>query len=115
MVDDGSQELVYEFSIAEFDFVEICSDCPQDYNIYRNGELVGYAQTCYGYFFTVCTKDEIRVYENGDIDGYDALSMDERDAELTKAVNCLREHLEDLLEVAYLKALKECGRLPIDD
>lgn len=75
--------------IDEFDIVETCSACPEQYEIYTENKLVGTMRLRHGLFTAQLFDCEEYVYQaspNGD----GCFSTDERDYFLKEAINSVR-------------------------
>lgn len=84
-----------ERTINGYDLVRTCTACPQEYDVYKNGEQVGYLRLRHGTFradVPDCGGKTVYLsHPKGDGTFYD----DEEDLYLTRAINAIDSYLKD--------------------
>jgi hypothetical protein len=83
--------------MAEFKLVKTCGACPEQYDVYRNGEVVGYLRLRHSYFSARAHGPYgPTVYVTRDFQGDGAFELDiERDGHIRNALYAIRNALGD--------------------
>lgn len=79
-------------NILGYELLKTCSACPEQYEVFKNGEQVGYMRLRHGEF-TVEVPDVFGtlVYES-EPEGDGMFADHERMTELTNAIHCINNH-----------------------
>ena len=86
---------------AEFKLIQTCGACPEQYDVYRGDDKVGYLRLRHGYFRAECHGEV--VYE-AHVKGDGLFEEDEREQHLNLAVTAIKAKLcgaEKLYEIEY--------------
>jgi len=80
--------------ILGYDLVQTCGACPEQYDVYKDGEQVGYLRLRHGYFYAQYpyTGGET-VFETSQCNGDGIFEEEERDYFLTKAIIAIHERI----------------------
>ena len=76
--------------MSDIELVQTCGACPEQYDAYHNGKVVGYLRLRHGYFRAECHGST--VYETATI-GDGCFDGDEREKHLRKAKKAIRRAL----------------------
>lgn len=82
------------FEINGFTLIRTCWACPEQYDALFRGQEIGYLRLRHGHFYCEYTPTDKRVFEaqpNGD----GIFDDDEREEYLTKAINALKEEMDN--------------------
>jgi hypothetical protein len=82
--------------INGYKLVQTCAMCPEQYNVFKKNQQVGYLRLRHGYF-TVSCPDVNGTEVHFDMScGYNSFMDDERDFHLTNAVKAIDRYLRNV-------------------
>lgn len=87
-----------------FKLKQTCGACPEQYNVYRNDECVGFMHLRYGYFYVECAG---RMVHEANTRGDGIFEESERDRHLTAGCKAIETALaneegeEKIYEIEY--------------
>lgn len=68
-----------------------CGACPEQYDVFKNNEKVGYLRLRHGYFYASCLGGQI-VYESN-TKGDGCFMLEERDFHLNNAIEAINKYI----------------------
>jgi len=78
-----------ELELPDIKLNETCGACPEAYDVYFDGEYVGYLRLRHGYFAAYFGNSRESVYSNAHTIGDGIFDSSERDREINRALNAL--------------------------
>lgn len=93
-----------DYTKENVELVQTCGGCPEQYDMFLNGEKIGYFRLRHGYFYAEYLPTEEVVFSiNPKGDGI--FEADERDLYLKKAIKAIidkhYQYTEDLSDINY--------------
>jgi hypothetical protein len=103
-------------NLEDINLIETCGACPEQYDAYHNGEIVGYLRLRHGIFrVDYLANDERKVIYHGEPNGDGMFEPEEREFYLTEAKKAIiktisgedlvDEERENILKIEYVRGL----------
>lgn len=74
------------YTIGGYDLFKTCSACPEQYDVFRGDERVGYLRLRHGYFYASVPDVSGRIVYEAEPQGDGCFEPDERDPYLAEAI-----------------------------
>jgi hypothetical protein len=86
-------EVMEGTEIDGYTLARTCYACPEQYDVFKDGELVGYLRLRHGYFYAAVPDagGEV-IYETAEPMGDGLFEPEERDRFLAEAVQAIKQH-----------------------
>jgi hypothetical protein len=85
---------MFDTTILGYELVQTCGACPEQYDVYRDGQEVGYFRLRHGYFAAYANGPSGQLVYDAQPKGDGIFDPDEREHFLTVAILSLDAHLK---------------------
>lgn len=85
--------------INGYQLVMTCSACPEQYDVFKDGDKVGYLRLRHGEFYAKCPDVGGKIVYSSEPEGDGIFEDDEREYYLTEAINKIDDWRDSLTKV----------------